>query len=325
MVDQGSLLTTLAPPAEPAVAAAPTLAIVIVSFNTRALLAACLDSIRASQITLPMRVVVVDNASDDGTPAMLARDYPWVETILSPRNGGYPYANNLALRELIAAVPPEQDRQHAYLLLLNPDTTLAPEALVRMVDFLEARPLAGAAGPKVVLADGRLDLACRRLFPTPRRALFRLLGLSRLFPRSRLLAGYNLTYLDPDAVTEVDAVTGACMLVRLAAIDQAGLLDEDFFMYGEDLDWAFRIKQHGWRIYYAPVTTVLHHKGAASRQRSGRSIIAFYRAMAIFHGKHYAKGLPAIANAAIVAGIALRAAAALLVNALRSAPHRRVT
>ena len=324
MVDQRSSLAMLPPAARPSRVTTPTLAIVIVNFNTRALLAACLDSIAASQVTLPLRVMVVDNASSDGTPALLARAYPWVETLVSPRNGGFPYANNLALREFIAAVPPEQDRRHVYLLLLNPDTTLAPDSLMRMVDFLETHPEAGAAGPKLVLPDGRLDLACRRLFPTPRRALFRLLGLSRLFPRSRLLAGYNLTYLDPDEITEVDSVSGAFMMVRLAAVDAAGLLDEHFFMYGEDLDWAFRIKAHGWRIYYVPATTVVHHKGAASRQRSTRSIIAFYRAMAIFHGKHFAKGLPTIVNVAIVVGICARAALALVVNALRPAHRRRV-
>jgi GT2 family glycosyltransferase len=303
---------------------APTLAIVIVNYNTRRLLAACLDSLAASQITSPMRIVVVDNASTDGSAAMLARDYPWLETIASPRNGGYAYANNLALRPLLAEVEPDQDRRHAYILLLNPDTVVAPETLMRMVDFLEAHPEAGAVGPKLVLPDGRLDLACRRLFPTPGRAFFRLLGLSRLFPNSRRLAGYNLTYLDEDQVTEVDSVVGAFMLARVAAIDQAGLLDEDYFMYGEDLDWAYRIKQHGWKVYYAPITTVVHHKGAASRQRSTRSIVDFYRAMAVFHRKHYAPALPGVVNFAILAGIAARGALAVAINAFRPAERKRV-
>jgi N-acetylglucosaminyl-diphospho-decaprenol L-rhamnosyltransferase len=304
--------------------AAPTLAVVIVNYNTSRLLAACLDSLAASQITTPMRIVVVDNASSDGSAAMLARDYPWVETIASPRNGGYAYANNLALRPLLAEVAPDQDRRHAYFLLLNPDTVVAPGTLMRMIDFMEAHPEAGAAGPKLVLPDGRLDLACRRLFPTPGRAFFRLLGLSRLFPHSRQLAGYNLTYLDENQVTEVDSVVGACMLARLAAIDQAGLLDEDYFMYGEDLDWAYRIKQHGWKVYYAPITTVVHHKGAASRQRSTRSLVNFYTAMAVFHRKHYAPTLPGVVNLVILAGIAARGALAVAVNAFRPAERKRV-
>jgi GT2 family glycosyltransferase len=324
VIDRKPARVVLAEPARARLGVSPTLAIVIVNYNTRDLLAACLDSIAASQVTLPLRVVVVDNASTDGTVEMVERAYPWVEVIASPRNGGYAYANNLALRQIIGAVSPEQARDHAYLLLLNPDTTVGPDTFMRMVDFLEHHPDAGVVGPKLVLPTGQLDLACRRRFPTPRRAFFRLLGLSRLLPRSRWFADYNLTYLDPDQTIEVDSVVGAFMLVRLAAIDQAGLLDEDYFMYGEDLDWAYRIKQQGWRVFYAPITTVIHHKGAASRQRSMRSIIEFYRAMAIFHGKHYASGMPAIANAAILTGITMRGGVALVLNALRPANRKRV-
>lgn len=303
---------------------APSLAIVIAHYNTCQLLAACLDSIAANQVPWPLRVVVVDNASTDGVLAMLRDRYPWVEVIASHHNGGYAYANNLALRSLIAATPPEQDRDHSYYLLLNPDTVLAPDSLVRMVEFLEQHPPVGVAGPRLLLPDGQLDLACRRLFPTPRRAFFRLTGLSRLFPNHPALAEYNLTYLDAHQTTEVDSVVGAFMLVRLSAIDQAGLLDEGFFMYGEDLDWAYRIKEHGWRVFYAPVTTVIHHKGAASRQRSQRSIIEFYRAMSLFHQKHYAADLPRIANLAIRAGIKARCLLALAINAFRPANRKRV-
>ena len=324
MSDQRASTSILEPVRAPLITT-PSLGIVIVNYNTRDLLADCLASIAASQITVPMRVVVVDNASTDDTIAMARRDYPWVEVIASATNGGYAYANNLALRRLIADIPPDQDRRHAYLLLLNPDTVLAPDTLVHMLDFLETHPEAGVVGPKIVLPNGQLDLACRRLFPTPRRALFRLLGLSRIFPRARALAGYNLTYLDPDETTEVDSVVGAFMLVRLAAIHQAGLLDEDYFMYGEDLDWAYRIKQAGWRVFYAPLTTIIHHKGAASRQRSRRSIVAFYQAMAIFHRKHYAASLPGIVNAIILLGIVARAGLALALNALRPARRKRVS
>jgi GT2 family glycosyltransferase len=303
---------------------APALALVIVNYNTAALLAACLRSVAASQVTAPMRVIVVDNASTDGSAQLVHAQFPWVEVIEAPRNGGYAYANNLALHRLVVEMPPDQDRRHAYILLLNPDTELAPDSLIQLVDFLERHPDAGVVGPKVVLPDGRLDLACRRLFPTPGRAAARLFGLSRLFPRSRRLAGYNLTYLNDDETTEVDSVVGACMLVRLAAIDEAGLLDEAFFMYGEDLDWAFRIKQHGWRVYYAPITTVLHHKGAASRKRSTRSIVAFYQAMAIFHRKHYAPALPSVANLAILGGIVARGVLAVALNACRPVDRKRV-
>lgn len=320
MIDQRPSLTA---PAQP-LRTAPTLAIVIVNYNTADLLATCLRSVAANQVTAPMRVVVVDNASTDGSAAMVRERFPWVELVAAQHNRGYAYANNLALRQLVAETPPDQDRRHAYLLLLNPDTVLASDSLVRMIDFLDQHPEAGVVGPKIVLPDGRLDLACRRLFPTPSRAAARLLGLSRLFPGSRRLAGYNLTYLDNDVTTEVDSVVGAFMMVRLAAIDAAGLLDEAFFMYGEDLDWAFRIKQHGWRVFYAPLTTVVHHKGAASRQRSMRSIVAFYQAMAIFHRKHYARSLPTPVNIVILAGIVARGGLAVTINAFRPADRKRV-
>ncbi len=304
MIDSWSSPMALAEPARTPLVTTPTLAIVIVNYNTGRVLAPCLDAITASRITLPLRVIVVDNASTDGTVDLLARAYPWVEVIVSPHNGGYAYANNLALRRLIAAVSPDQDRRHAYLLLLNPDTTVAPDTLVRMVDFLETMPAAGVVGPRLVLPDGRLDLACRRLFPTPRRAFFRLLGLSRLFPRSRHLAGYNLTYLDPDQTTEVDSVVGAFMLVRREAISQAGLLDEAFFMYGEDLDWAMAIHRAGWQVRYNPAVTVLHVKRAASRQ-SHKAQIAFHEAMLYFYRKHYAAHTPGWLGALVVAGIRL--------------------
>src|SRR5205814_8060174 len=155
-----------------------------------------------------------------------------------------------------------------YVLFLNPDTVLPPDALQATVDFLEAHPAAGIVGPKMVKPDGSLDLACRRSFPTPLSSLFKLTGLSKLFPRSRLVARYNLTYLNDDETSEVDSVMGAYMLVRAEALGQAGLFDERFFMYGEDLDLAFRVKERGWKVYYYPAVQVLHYKGASSRKAS---------------------------------------------------------
>ncbi|HPD40682.1 MAG TPA: glycosyltransferase family 2 protein, partial [Anaerolineae bacterium] len=174
---------------------------------------------------------------------------------------------------------------------LNPDTELPSDALQQVVALMEARPELGALGPKLVRPDGSLDLACRRSFPSPEVSFYRMVGLSRLFPQSRRFGRYNLTYLDPDEEAEVDSVVGAFMLVRREAIVQVGLLDESFFMYGEDLDWAFRIKQAGWRILYTPQVTVLHVKRAASRQ-SPRARVEFWRAMEIFYRKHYAAETP---------------------------------
>jgi N-acetylglucosaminyl-diphospho-decaprenol L-rhamnosyltransferase len=191
-----------------------------------------------------------------------------------------------------------------------------------MLDFMEEHSDAGAAGPKLVLQDGSLDLACRRSLPTPEVCLYRLTGLSRLFPRSRRFGLYNLTYLDPDQVCEVGSVVGAFMLVRAEAIAEAGLMDEQFFMYGEDLDWACRIKEAGWRVYYNPAVTVLHVKRAASRH-SSRAQVEFYRAMGVFYRKHYAEDTPWWLHAFIVNAIAFRQGLEQLRVAFTAAGRRR--
>jgi N-acetylglucosaminyl-diphospho-decaprenol L-rhamnosyltransferase len=212
-----------------------------------------------------------------------------------------------------------------YVLFLNPDTVLPTIALEDTTAFMEECREAGIMGPKVVKLDGTLDLACRRSFPTPTSGLFKLSGLSKLFPRSKLVARYNLTFLDDDQTAEVDSVMGAFMLVRAQALEQAGLYDERFFMYGEDLDLAFRVKERGWKVFYHPAVEVLHHKGASSRKQSDRSIREFYRAMHIFYRKHYANRYNGLINAVVSAGITLRGMLALMQNALRPTERKRVT
>ena len=194
-----------------------------------------------------------------------------------------------------------------------------------MVDFLAAQPQAGVVGPRLEKPDGTLDLACRRSFPTPMNALFKLSGLSRLLPHNACIARYNLTNLPEYELAEVDSVVGAFMLIRGAALGQAGLFDECFFMYGEDLDLAYRIKARGWRVYYNPAVTVLHVKGASSRKQSSRSIREFYRAMHIFYNKHYARRYGVVVTVLVRLGIMARELFALLRNALRPADRRRVT
>ena len=334
----------------------PTLAIVIVNYNTRDLLATCLHSVYASKTTNNYHVLVVDNRSSDGSAGMVANRFPQATLIETDRNGGFGYANNVALRWLASqtALPeggtdgdtlhlsgatggvqpareisPDTDSPYSfpcdYILFLNPDTVLPPEALQHTVDFLEQKTEAGVVGPKVVKLDGSLDLACRRSFPTPLSSLFKLTGLSKVFPRSKLAARYNLTYLSDDETAEVDSVMGAYMLVRCTALAQAGLFDERFFMYGEDLDLAFRIKARGWHVFYYPAVEVLHHKGASSRKQSDRSIREFYRAMRIFYRKHYAGQYNSLVNLAVNLGITLRGTVALTQNALRSTESKRVT
>jgi len=296
-----------------------SLAVVILNYNRADLLADCLTSIAAAPTRCRLEVWVVDNASTDGSAAMVRERFPWVNLIESPVNGGFSAGNNLALRHILALPNPPD-----YILLLNNDTVVPPGALDGMVDYLDQHPAVGAVGPKLLLPDGSLDLACRRSFPTPAIAFYRLFGLSRLFPRSRRFAAYNMTYLDPDVETEVDSVVGACMMVRATVVREVGLLDESFFMYGEDLDWAYRIKQYGWKIVYYPAVIVYHHKRAASSRRPIPSIRAFYDAMRLFHRKHYAATTPAPLNCLIEFGITVKELWALGRNLLLPPNARRV-
>ena len=263
------------------------LAIIILNYNTRELLAACLESLR-DQPGLGISVCVVDNCSHDGSADMVAERFPDVRLIRSPANDGYAAGNNLGLR----AYGFPENGQARYAMLLNPDTLTPQGALAKMVAFADANPDVGVVGPKLMLMDGILDAACRRGFPTPELSFYRLIGLSKLFPRSRRFGRYNMTYLDIDEQAEVDSVVGACMMVRADALRKAGLLDEQFFMYGEDLDWCLRIKQQSneqgqpYRVMYYPGATVQHVKRAASRF-STKAQYEFNRAMWLFYRKHY--------------------------------------
>ena len=261
--------------------------IVIVSWNTRDLLRRCLETVFASQGDLRMRVVLVDNASSDGSADMVADNFPQVELLAQTDNLGYPRGNNVGLRHLgftgrgaVSAAAPR------YALLLNPDTELPPAALVDMLAFMDSRLDIGVAGPRLSLPDGRLDRACRRGFPTPLVSFYHFAGLAKRFPRSRRFGRYNMTFADENQDIEVDSVVGAYMQVRREAIERVGLLDEAFFMYGEDLDWAYRIKAAGYKIWYHAGVTVKHVKRAASRQ-SPRAQFEFWRAMLIFYRKHF--------------------------------------
>jgi N-acetylglucosaminyl-diphospho-decaprenol L-rhamnosyltransferase len=282
--------------------------VVIVNWNTRDLLRECLTSLAASDLAIIRRVIVVDNASTDGSAGMVRAEFPSVEVIDNPVNGGFSQANNLGLKVLGFGAA-ERDAHPLmlprYALLLNPDTVLPPDALRLMIERMDSEPEIGIMGPRLVMRNGKLDLACRRSFPTPEISLWRMTGLSKLFPKSRLFGRYNMTYLDEHLETEVDCVVGAFMLVRREAIEQVGLLDEAFWMYGEDIDWAFRIKQAGWKVLYYPRVTVLHVKRAASRLNP-RARLEFQRASLIFYRKHYAATTPRLLHFAILIGLLLK-------------------
>ncbi len=306
--------------------------VVILNYNRGDLLRACLRSIFASETNHTITPWVVDNASTDDSVAVVEREFPQARLIRNERNSGFASGNNLALRQIVDAAASGGSAPAAsgdaavrrYVMLLNNDTVVDPDALHALVEYLEQHPRVGAIGPKLLLLNGSLDLACRRSFPTPAVSFYRMTGLSRLFPRSPRFGRYNLTYLDPDVKTEVDALVGAAMVVRAEVIREVGLLDEAFFMYGEDLDWCYRIKSLGWRIVYYPRAVIHHHKRAASTRRAIPSIRAFYDAMRIFHRKHYAQRTVAPVNWLIEVGITAKEWWSLVRNLLRPAAHRRV-
>ena len=252
------------------------LSIVIVSYNTKGLLEQTLRTVMEAVGTLSVEVFVVDNASHDGSPDMVAEGFPWVRLIRNDHNAGFAGGNNLALEQVTGR----------YILLLNSDTIIRLDTLSCLVKFMDAHPQAGAAGAKILNPDGTLQLSCRRGFPTPLAAFCKLSGLSRLFPKSPRLARYNLTFLDPETTHEVDALSGSCMIVRKETMDQVGHLDETYFFYGEDLDWCYCMKEAGWQIYYTPDTEIIHFKGESSRAEEMRFRYRFYEAMSIFVQKH---------------------------------------
>jgi len=284
------------------------LAIVILSYNTVELLRHCLRSLLASTGDFCMQVCVVDNASNDGSPAMVRAEFPDVHLIANQANVGYSAGNNAGLRWFGLGKPvvaAELTQLPRYALLLNPDTLLPPTALAEMLAFMDEHPTVGVAGPRVRRPDGSLDQACRRSFPTPQVSFYRMIGLSRLFPKSPRFNAYNLAFLPEDAVHPVDSVVGAYMQIRREAILQAGLLDESFFMYGEDLDWAKRIKDAGWQVWYNGQVEITHVKAAASSQ-SSKSRIDFYEAMWIFYRKHYRSQTPWLLDKFIILGVVVK-------------------
>ncbi len=248
---------------------------------------------------------------------MVASEFPQVRLIVNSENMGYPRANNQGLEILGFAADEAESAAPSFALLLNPDAELPSDGVAEMLSFMKEHPDAGMAGPKLIRLDGSLDLACRRSFPTPEDSFYRIVGLSRLFPRSHRFARYNLTYLDPDVVTEVDSVVGAFLLVRDQVISEVGLLDDQFFMYGEDLDWAYRTKQAGWKVFYNPAVTVLHVKRAATRN-SPRAQLEFYRAMEIFYRKYYRGETPRWVDAMVICGVKILQGLAKLRAMLRT-------
>lgn len=281
--------------------------ILIVNYNTRQLTLDCLRSVFASETEFTYEVIVIDNDSKDDSVQAIRQGFPLVRLIENTENTGFAKANNQGM----AAA------QGRYVLLLNSDTVIQRDTIQTMVAFMDRNPITGASGCKIILPDGSLDKACKRGFPTPSASFYYAFGLSKLFPNEPRFNQYQLGYLDPDQEYPVDCLVGAFMLVRRETIEQVGGLDETFFMYGEDIDWCYRIKQAGWGIHYYPRTTIMHYKGGSARRRPFKIIYEFHRAMILFHRKHYRKKYNILVNGAVYAGVGLKMLLALLTNRLK--------
>jgi len=284
------------------------LSIIIVNYNAEKFLLECLDSIYAQTKQISFDVWVVDNNSMDTSVPMVQQNFPQVNLIENKENAGFIKANN---KGILAS-------KGTYVLSLNNDTVVLPGALEKLVDFMDRHPDAGACGAKVLNADGSIQHQCKRGFPTPSSALFYFLGLHKLFPRSKVFGHYLMTYLDADKTSEVDSLSGSCLMVRRRVIEDIGIMDEDYIMYGDDLDWCYRIKKAGWKIYYVPDAQIIHYGGmGGSRVLPYRNIWEFHRSMITFYKKHYANNHTALLNWGIYGMIFAKGIVNLVVNFLR--------
>jgi GT2 family glycosyltransferase len=287
------------------------LSVIVVNYNGGRIVRECLDRLW-QELRPEWQVLAVDNASRDGSADGLEDAYPGLSVIRNADNLGFARANNQAMRVA----------RGAYVLLLNPDVSIQPSAISRAIAYLDEHPDVAILGPKILLADGRPDPAARRSFKTPETYLFKMTGLSRLFPRHPRFGRYYLSYLDDDDVTDVDSIVGAFMLVRRSVIDAIGMLDERFFMYCEDEDWCWRAKQAGGRVVYHPGIVVHHRKGSSSRTVPLRMAYHFHRSLFLYHRKNIAPRYSMLTNAGVYAGIAASFAARSSMIALRRALPR---
>ena len=243
------------------------LSIVIVNYNVRNYLEQCLQSVQKALEGIEGEVWVVDNNSSDDSVEVLRRDYPWVRLVANTENMGFARANNLAIRQ----------SQSEYVLLLNPDTVVEEPTLRGVLQFMDAHPEAGGAGVMMHNADGTLAPESRRGLPTPWVAALKMFGFTKR---------YYMSYLPWDQPGRIDVISGAFCMLRRKAIDQVGLLDEDFFMYGEDIDLSYRLLKGGWQNWYLPFS-IIHFKGKSTQKTDYRYVHIFYQAMLIFFRKHY--------------------------------------
>ncbi len=278
------------------------LSIIIVNYNTKELLTQCLKSVLVSKMAAySMEIIVVDNSSTDGSAETVKKNFSNVKIIQLSENAGFSAGNNAGVKKAGGA----------YVLLLNSDTKVNADTLKNMIDFMKEHPDVGAATCKLLLPDGAMDPACHRGFPTPWASFTYFSGLERLFPQSSFFGQYHQGFKDLTKPHEIDSPSGAFFLVRRNVIDKVGLLDEDFFMYGEDLDWAYRIHEAGWKIYFNPEVSTLHLKKQSGRANADAEIRAntrqyFFDTMELFYKKHYAHRYSWLVTQLVFTGIKIR-------------------
>ena len=289
------------------------ISVIIVSYNTRNILINCLRSVYSSTGDVEVEVFVVDNASSDGTVDVIRREFPQCKVMGNKTNAGFSRANNQAIRLCTGR----------YILLLNPDTVVEPDVFAKMVSFMDQQQDVGMASCRLVTEDGSLDLACRRAFPSLWDGFCRASGLGLWFPNSSLLARYNLTYLDEHETYQVDAINGAFMFARREAVEEVGFLDEDYFMYCEDLDWCFRFGKAGWKIVYYPEATTVHLKGQSGNPKSSAMIRELFKSTKLFYRKTSFAKIGPVHRASILISLEVWRWVTLLKNALRANKRTR--
>ena len=277
------------------------LSIVIVNYNVKHFLEQCLHAVKKACDNIDSEVFVVDNNSVDGSTGMIIHKFPWVKLIANKKNFGFSKANNQAILKA----------EGEYVLLLNPDTVVEEDTFEKVIAFMDQTPDAGGLGVRMIDGKGNFLPESKRGLPTPWVAFSKIFGLSSLFPKSRKFGQYHLSYLDENEIHQVDVLSGAFMLMRKEVIDKIGLLDEEYFMYGEDIDLSYRITLGGYQNYYFPDTTIIHYKGESTKKGSMNYVRIFYTAMIIFARKHLSKQYAGIFSFFIHLAIFIRAFIAL--------------
>ncbi len=280
------------------------LSVVIVNYNVKYFLEQCLYSVFRAGKDIEMEVFVVDNNSVDGSVDMIREKFPRVSLVENKDNKGFSKANNQAI----------QLSQGEFILLLNPDTVVEENTFRQIIEFMDLHPDAGGLGVKMVDGKGRFLPESKRGLPTPIVAFYKIFGLSALFPKSKTFGKYHLGFLDKNEIHEVDILAGAFMLLRKSVLDKTGLLDESFFMYGEDIDLSYRIVQAGFKNYYFPKTRIIHYKGESTKKSSVNYVFVFYNAMIIFARKHFSQKNARMFSFLINLAVYLRAAVAVVMR-----------